>query len=296
MFKAAIKRLSTKYQMFTGLHEMRKGNAIVQAQEYARLRAELASRTPDSIALEGYKVYSQTDEDGIIDAIAKRIGGRRTFVEIGVQGGVECNSLLLLLKGWRGSWIEGSDNFVRSISRALEGASFPGKFRVTGSFVDSDNIGALVKAEMAFLDVDELDLLSIDIDGNDLHCLARCIDAGVRPRVLCVEYNAKFPPGVAVTIEYRPDHVWDETDYMGSSLQAFVDLLGPRGYRLIACNIPGINAFFVREDLAHHFPSLSLDQLYQPFRYFLSPITPAQPPSLSYLRAKLRQGPAAKIG
>jgi len=51
----------------------------------------------------GFKVYSQNDEDGIIQEIFKRIGTtNRTFVEFGVETGVETNTTKLLLEGWRG--------------------------------------------------------------------------------------------------------------------------------------------------------------------------------------------------
>ena len=290
LLKALLKRLSPKFQMFTGVHELRKGNAIVQAQEYDRLKAAMRAEAPGNPALAGYKVYSQTDEDGIIDFIFSKVANNRTFVEIGVQSGVECNSLLLLLKNWRGVWIEGSAGFCREIEASLGARAFPPLFRVTNAFVRRDNVAALVSDAVAFLGVGELDFLSLDIDGNDRHVMEALIGAGIRPKLLCVEYNAKFPPGVAVTIRYDPDHVWDATDYMGSSLQSLVDLLQPLGYRLLTCNIPGINAFFIRDDLGHLFPELPIDKLYQPFRYYLSPIQPAQPPSLSYLRDRLQDG------
>ena len=56
----------------------------------------------------GFKVYSQNDEDGIIQEIFRRIGTQdRTFIEFGVANGYECNTAKLLLEGWRGLWIEG---------------------------------------------------------------------------------------------------------------------------------------------------------------------------------------------
>jgi hypothetical protein len=287
VLKALLKRLSPKFQMFTGVHELRKGSAIVQAAEYDRLKEAMRTGSPDNPALGGYKVYSQTDEDGIIDLIFSRVPSGGTFVEVGVQSGVECNSLLLLLKGWRGVWIEGSAEYCRKIASDLGAAAFPPSFKVANAFVRRDNIAALVGDSMAFLGVEELDFFSLDIDGNDRHVIEAVIGSGIRPKVLCVEYNAKFPPGVAVTVRYDPNHVWDATDYMGSSLQSLVDLLRPLGYRLLTCNIPGINAFFIRDDLGHLFPELPIDRLYQPFRYYLSPIQPAQPPSLAYLRDRL---------
>jgi len=45
-----------------------------------------------------YQVYSQGGEDGIIQEIIGRIGTtNKFFVEFGVDGGLECNTLFLLL-------------------------------------------------------------------------------------------------------------------------------------------------------------------------------------------------------
>ena len=44
----------------------------------------------------GFKVYSQNEEDGIINEIFQRIGTtNKTFVEIGVGNGLENNTLHL---------------------------------------------------------------------------------------------------------------------------------------------------------------------------------------------------------
>ena len=49
----------------------------------------------------GIKVYSQNDEDGIIEDILNRIvTTNKVFVEYGVHAGLECNRHYLLHKGW----------------------------------------------------------------------------------------------------------------------------------------------------------------------------------------------------
>src|SRR5215467_5741643 len=66
----------------------------------------------------GFKMYSQNDEDGIIQEIFRRIGTTtRTFVEFGVEAGVECNSAKLLVEGWRGLWIEANPASVAAIRK-----------------------------------------------------------------------------------------------------------------------------------------------------------------------------------
>src|SRR5688572_6248454 len=75
--------------------------------EYCRIKSQVGSTTPGNPVLFGHKIYSQFDEDGIIEHIFSKIGcGRRTFVEIGCSNGLENNTHALLLKGWHGVWID----------------------------------------------------------------------------------------------------------------------------------------------------------------------------------------------
>ena len=73
---------------------------------------------PKRLLRYGFKTYSQSDEDGIIQEIFKRIGTNNLiFVEFGVESGVECNSVKLLVEGWRGLWLEGSATRIEQIQK-----------------------------------------------------------------------------------------------------------------------------------------------------------------------------------
>jgi hypothetical protein len=216
----------------------------------------------------GRKVYSQNDEDGIVGEIFRRIGvGARTFVEFGVSDGRECNTLKLLLEGWQGLWIESGGEFCAAIRRAFPDQLASGALELQESMVSAENIDQLIAASRVGRGR-ELDLLSIDIDGNDYYILQAI--RSVRARVVVIEYNAKFPPPMDLVIRYDPRHAWDGTDFMGASLQALTSLANRLGYRLVGTNITGTNAFFVRDDLAggHFFSPASAEALYTPPRYW----------------------------
>jgi len=88
-----------------------RNNGYLARQELERLHSELCH---DEKRLEpfGFKVYSQGDEDGIIEEICRRLKMTLgTFFEIGVENGLECNSLYLIHRGWKGCWIEGNQNY-----------------------------------------------------------------------------------------------------------------------------------------------------------------------------------------
>lgn len=289
MIKSFFKKYAVYFQQFIGTFELVKIQTIQQVTEYRRLQEEMKSSQPENIALAGRKVYSQTDEDGIIEEIFNRVPNNRTFLEIGIQTGVECNSLFLLLKDWKGTWVEGSAKYCNVISKNLGGTSFKGKLNVVNSFIDRDNIVGIFKNAYGFFEVTEIDFFSLDIDGNDYHIMEELFKNAVFPKVVCVEYNAKFHPPHRFKVKYNPSHIWDETDYMGCSLQEYTDLFEKNNYTLVCCNIPGINAFYVRNEFASKFTKYSIEDLYQPYRFYLSPVTAGHRSSLHYLRNRLNE-------
>lgn len=225
-------------------------------------RAEHAD--PLRLERHGYKSWSQNDEDGIIAEIFRRIGvSHHTFVEFGVGDGGENNTAALLTQGWRGLWVEGDAGKATSIHHNFELLIQASLLRMSHSFVTRDNAAAIVAA--AGLGP-EIDLLSIDLDGNDYHVWEAL--GNVNPRVVVVEYNAKFRPPADWVWPYREDHAWDGTDGFGASLCAYERLARAKGYQLAGCNLTGTNAFFVRADLArgHFFAPATAQRLFQPAR------------------------------
>jgi hypothetical protein len=67
--------------------------------------------------------------------------------------------------------------------------------------------------------------------------------------MIVVEYNGKFRPPIDWAMPYRSDYVWQGENLTGCSLAAWVKLLRNKGYSIVGCGLPGINAFFVRDDL-----------------------------------------------
>src|SRR5215831_15708931 len=194
---------------------------------------------PKRLLRYGFKTYAQNDEDGIIQEIFRRVGAAsRTFVEFGVERGSECNSVKLLVEGWRGLWIEGARENADAIRRRF--APFIGSRRLmlVAEFVTAENIDTLLG--QAGIN-GELDLLGIDIDYND-YWVWKAITA-VRPRVVVIEYNASLRPPLSFTVPYDPDAGWDGSNYYGASLEALVRLGRDKGYRIVGCSVAGVNAF-----------------------------------------------------
>jgi len=258
----------------------RKLRKIFQVEKFAAKTDILLTRTtlrevydskrgqdPKRLLGHGHKVYSQTDEDGIIREIFTRIGlSNRIFVEFGVAGGLENNSLNLLMDGWSGLWIEAHDGQAALIAERFAAPIAEDRLKLVHDRVTAENIDTLISS--AGID-GEIDMLSIDIDGNDYH-VAKAISC-VNPRLVVMEYNAKFHPPTSWVMAYNPGHVWDETDYFGASLTALEKLFADKGYSLVGCNISGANAFFVRNDLVedHFHPPFTAENHYEPARYWI---------------------------
>lgn len=243
------------------------GQYLVYYQQLLEAERRKSAELP---ILYGHKAYSQNEEDGIILEILGRIGiAHRTFLEIGAGNGLENNTLFWLKQQWRGTWIDGDQDNVTFIRQAYGKALASGQLGLLQARISAGNIDSLV--QVCGLAGQEIDILSIDIDGNDYYVFEKL--ESLNPRLVVIEYNARFPPPVRWRIPYREDYCWDGSDWFGASLQTMNDLFERRGYRLVACNITGSNAFFVRSDLVGTLFPLCGDvrALYQPARYFLTP-------------------------
>ncbi|MBY0493935.1 MAG: hypothetical protein K2Y23_06940 [Cyanobacteria bacterium] len=221
---------------------------------------------PKRLLRHGFKIYSQNDEDGIIQEVLSRVGAAsRTFVEIGVGRGNECNSAKLLVEGWRGIWIERDAVAGAAIRRDFETFLTAGDLVLIEAAVTADNVNGLLAPHQLV----ELDILSIDIDNND-YWIWKAIEV-VKPRVVVIEYNASFPPPMSVVVPYEPERRWTGGNYFGASLEALVRLGAAKGYSIVGCGFAGVNAFFVRDDCCgDRFKTpATAQEHYEPSRYFV---------------------------
>ncbi len=204
-----------------------------------------------------FKVFSKHGGDGILLYIFSKVGvTNRTFVEIGVEAGRECNTANLSINfGWQGMIVDANKKLIESAKIYYQGK----KVKPVHCFVTAENINGLL------LDNNfqgEIDLLSMDIDGND-YWVWKAVNV-VNPRVVVAEYNAVL--GLKpITIKYNPNFHYRRDSYFGASLAALVKLLKEKGYILVGCDRHGHDAFFVRKDAAQDkFVELSPKEAFYP--------------------------------
>jgi hypothetical protein len=209
----------------------------------------------------GFRVYSQFEEDGIILYVLTMIGFEtRRVVEICAGNGEECMATNLILNhGFEGFLFDGhpanvshAQEFFRSKRDCL--LQHP---VVRQAWVTAEDINAILEQAGC---VGEVDILSLDIDGNDFW-VWKAINI-IRPRLIVVETHNVAPSDRSITIPYRPDfnyHKSPAEDFRGASLLAMVRLGRQRGYRLIGAHRHGFNAFFLRNDIGTElFPEVSV--------------------------------------
>jgi hypothetical protein len=232
------------------------------SDRYASHGAHAGRPAATDLAPHEMRVFSQNGEDGVIEEILRRIGTRDgTFVEFGVGTGVEGNCVFLAaVLGWRGLFMEADPDQFALLDARYEGHP---AVRTVRAQVGPENVNALL-ADHALSP--EPDVLSIDVDGID-YWIWRALRT--RPRVVVIEYNAHLGPDDELVQPLDPRVPWDGSDFFGASLAALRRLGARKGYRLVHTDLAGVNAFFVRDDLAGPFGPEDAVPIRAP-NYFLS--------------------------
>lgn len=197
--------------------------------------------------------FSQNGEDGVLDVLRRQLRKRnRYFIEIGAADGIENNSAwLLVAEQYAGLMIEGNPALSARAQRIVQPYSIGAECHPM--FVTSESAPRLMSLAMHH----DPDVFSLDIDGNDYYVARAMLDAGLRPKIIVVEYNAVFGPDKSMTIEYSPDFNFRTAHptqlYYGVSVMAWRRLFEARGYRFVTVERHGVNAFFV--DPSHFEPA-----------------------------------------
>jgi hypothetical protein len=230
------------------------------------LRQELGPRRFQDV---GFQLYSQSDDDGILLYLFSILGPtNRIVVELCAGDGIECQATNLILNHkWNGILFDGNpvsvqrgrDWFYTHRSALVCLPEF------THAWITRDNVNDLVAASGIG---GEVDLFSLDIDGNDYWVWDAL--TVIKPRVVVAEYNPILGADRSITIPYHesfnayqyPMFGW-LPNYCGASLRALTKLAGRKGYRLVGTNISEFNAFFVRDDLkAAEIPEVSVESCF----------------------------------
>ena len=203
-----------------------------------------------------YRVFSQHREDGIIDHLLNSIDDDLgIFVEFGFHPD-QCNCLNLAInRNFSGLFMDGSESGCANAAEAYERLNLSG-VQIRNVFIDRDNLDSLISDAGI---KGEIDVLSLDVDGNDYWFwqTIECID----PRIVVIEYNATFGPDDAVSIPYDSNFIRYETHssgfYHGCSLAAIEHLGKLKGYKLIGVDHTGVKAFLVKAHLCPDIPAVS---------------------------------------
>jgi hypothetical protein len=216
-----------------------------------------------------FKAHSQTGEDGLLLYVFAVIGTtNKRCVEICAGAGIECNTANLIINhGWTGLLVDGDDAKLqrgREFYRECQSTSIWPPY-LTNRWVTRENVNTILQ-EMNYSG--QIDLLSLDLDGND-YWIWDAIDI-IDPRVVILEYQSAWGPEKRVTQRYQENFSFLDVKVKpgfprcGASLAAFVSLGRKKGYRLVGCNHLCFNAIFIKQGTGEaHFPEIPAQDCFE---------------------------------
>ena len=259
--KERFKKVKERIRKFFGIRLIKSIRDLIIFQQ----NAELRHKHPNPLNSYGKKCFSQNDEDGITLEIIKRIGIKKgVFAEFGAGNGLENNTIILASLKWKGFWV-GSEDIKFKYNNSKN-------FQFIKSWITKENVLKFYNDSIKNLGEKKTDVLSLDLDGNDIYILEELLKQIHHPSLIIAEYNAKFPPPIRFKIKYDAQFVWRADDYFGASLSEFVEVLKKYSYKLVCCNShTGSNAFFIKNDFFDLFKDVpeEIEKIYVEPRYQL---------------------------
>lgn len=211
----------------------------------------------------GFKNFSQFEEDGLLLYLSSLIENPvKTFLEFGADDGVNSNSANLHFHhDWTGLFMDGNK---KAIERGRFFYKKWGNKKVQNptflqDLITRENINDLITAGGL---KGEIGMMSVDIDGND-YWVWEAIHV-ISPQIVIIETHNEFGMN-DIVVPYDADYFYPgkHPDYHGASPVAMNNLAKHLGYRLVACNELGFNFIFLRNDLVHELPEITVASVLQ---------------------------------
>ena len=205
-----------------------------------------------------FKITSQNNEDGIIDFLSRNIlKPNKIFFEIGFDFH-EFNSLNLIKQKWSGTLIDGDIIKCDKLRACLKNNFSQEKVLVKNQFIDYDNINEVIIKE---INLNNFDFFSLDTDGMDYWILQ---NLNFNPKIICAEFNPWLGKNKALTVPKKKRFNYQSDMFYGASIKAFKYLLNKKGYKLVAIESSGNNAFFInQEEFKIQFEELDIEKSFK---------------------------------
>jgi len=180
------------------------------------------SGPPEHLQSFARRVHSESGEDGILERLFERLGVERGFfVEFGAWDGRRLsNTRLLAERGWSGILIEGDDRHFAQLRDNLPGGRVSAVHARVGLSGDRALEAILDRAGCP----EQVDLLSIDVDSDDLAIWLTLRRR--RPTCVVIEFN--------VTIPFDVDFINPPGRSWGNGARTIERAARAKGYRLVA--------------------------------------------------------------
>jgi len=182
-----------------------------------------------------WKKYSQSHEECYIDHILKNIPSiNKHIVELGAWDGFHLSNTRYFIEdlGYTALLIDGDNK---------------GNTEVKQHFITAGNVVELLEK---YETPKEFDFFCIDLDGNDLYIMEEVLK-NYQPSLIVAEFNPIFSADQSYTIQYNPDHTWQEDNYYGFSFLAGKKVAEKYGYTCIFQN-DNLNMYFVRNEFLQY--------------------------------------------
>lgn len=207
-------------------------------------------------------VFTTGGEDGIILNIFAKTGTtNKIFVDIGSNDCINSNCANLAFHhNWNGVFIDGNKTILnrgRHIYKNYFG-NISTRFAFIHSIVTLNNINEILNT---ILPQKEVDLLSIDLDGNDYFIWEKI--TAISPRVVIAEVQVEKGNTDFIPVYSNEFEMYESNAPKGASPLSMQKLAEKKGYKLVAANKGCYNLFFVRTDCMNNLRALTIAEALQ---------------------------------